>query len=136
MHVSNFNIEEFRKKRKSVNLNSAKIRTLRIERGLTQSELAKRLGLTPTSAGSWESKPSSVRYDTAEAIAAELMVHPREIINRNVTWNTFVKTSKLLTPDQLTEVNNKMLAMIKKNKVQAVPRRYNGTQLFKGKKGY
>jgi transcriptional regulator with XRE-family HTH domain len=129
MYVSNFNIEEFRKKRKSVNLNSAKIRALRIERGLTQSELAKRLGLTPTSAGSWENKPFSVRYDTAEAIAAELMVHPREIINRNVTWNTFVKTSKMLTPDQLTEINNKMLAMIKKNKVQAVPRRYNGKRL-------
>jgi transcriptional regulator with XRE-family HTH domain len=129
MHVSNFNVEEFRKKRKSVNLNSTKVRALRIERGLTQAELAKRLGLTPTSAGGWENKPSSVRYDTAEAIAAELMVHPREIINRNVTWNTFVKTSKLLTPDQLTEINNKMLAMIKKNKVQAVPRRYNRRRL-------
>lgn len=130
MHVSNFNIEEFRRRRKSVNLNGAKIRALRIERGITQTELAKRLGLTTTSAGSWESKQTSVRYDTAEAIAAELMVHPRVIINRNVTWNMFVQNSKLLTPDQLTVLNNKVLAMIKKEKVQAVPRRYNRKTKF------
>ena len=130
MHVSNFNIEEFRRRRKSVNLNGAKIRALRIERGITQTELAKRLGLTTTSAGSWESKQTSVRYDTAEAIAAELMVHPRVIINRNVTWNMFVQNSKLLTPDQLTVLNNKVLAMIKKEKVLAVPRRYNRKTKF------
>lgn len=49
-----------------------RIRNARAKRGLTQAQLAKRLGLTPQAISEWEHDGNKPRRELVEKVAAEL----------------------------------------------------------------
>ena len=57
------------------------LKRLRLERGLTQTALAARMNLVPSTVSFWESGESVPKPALIPKLARVLGVHPREIVN-------------------------------------------------------
>ncbi len=80
-----------------------RIREFRLSKGYTQIELAKKLGMGPSSISNIENCRRNVTFETVERIATELGVKPTDLVN--------VKPNERDLPEIVAEVAGKYPAM-------------------------